>query len=429
MAVTQDAAAIAGDLAQLRHAIHAEPEIGLHLPLTQQKILAALDGLPLEVTLGTALSSVTAVLRGGAVKGDSDGGTGRGVGGGPVVLLRADMDALPVTERTGLGYASTIDGTMHACGHDLHSAMLAGAARLLSARQADLPGSVVFMFQPGEEGHGGARFMIEEGVLEAAGERPAAAYALHVASAELPAGVFSSREGTMMAAAEALNVTVHGRGGHGSEPHHAADPIPVACEIVTALQVLVTRTFDIADPVVITVGSFHAGTTNNVIPDEARLQLTIRSFSPAARTRVRDAVTRLVHNTASAHGLTATAEFENSYPVTVNDDQEARFAAQVVADVLGEDRYRPQANPMAGAEDFSFVLEEVPGAFVMLGACPPTVDPATAPFNHSALAVFDDVVLADGAALFTELAVRRLNRPDEANPVRRSGSSPDMAAG
>src|SRR5262249_16744722 len=168
-----------------------------------------------------------------------------------------------------------------------------------------------------------------------------------------------------------------------------------------------TRTFDIADPVVITVGSFHAGTTNNVIPDEARLQLTIRSFSPAARTRVRDAVTRLVHNTASAHGLTATAEFENSYPVTVNDDQEARFAAQVVADVLGEDRYRPQANPMAGAEDFSFVLEEGPGAG------PPTVAPATAPFNHPALAVFDDVVLADGAALFTELAVRRLNRPSE----------------
>jgi amidohydrolase len=403
MAVTEDATAIAGELAQLRRAIHAEPEMGLHLPLTQQKILAALDGLPLEVTLGSALSSVTAVLRGGAVKGD-------GEADGHVVLLRADMDALPVTERTGLDFASRIDGTMHACGHDLHSAMLVGAARLLSARQADLPGSVVFMFQPGEEGHGGAKFMIEEGVLDAAGKRAAAAYALHVTSAELRAGVFSTRDGPMMAAAEALNITVHGRGGHGSQPHHAADPIPVACEIVTALQVLVTRAFDIFDPVVITVGSFHAGTANNVIPDEARLQVTIRSFSAASRELVREAAVRLVHDTALAHGLTASAEFEHSYPVTVNDPQETRFATEVVADLVGEDRFRPQPNPQAGAEDFSFVLDQVPGAFVMLGACPPPVDPATAPFNHSAFAVFDDTVLADGAALFTELAVRRLHR-------------------
>jgi amidohydrolase len=410
MAITEDAAAIAGELAHLRRAIHAEPEIGLHLPLTQEKILAALDGLPLEITLGSALSSVTAVLRGG-VKGDSEGGTRRRVGGrGPVVLLRADMDALPVSERTGLDFASRIDGTMHACGHDLHSAMLVGAARLLSERQADLPGSVVFMFQPGEEGHGGARFMIEEGVLDAAGERAAAAYALHVASAELRAGVFSTREGPIMAAADALGITVHGRGGHGSEPHHAADPIPVACEIVTALQVLVTRTFDIFDPVVITVGSFHAGTTDNVIPEEARLQVTIRSFSAASRAQVREAVVRLVRDIASAHGLTATAKFESSYPVTVNDQREARFAAEVVTDLLGEDRFQPQPSPMAGAEDFSYVLEQVPGAFVMLGACPPPVDPGTAPFNHSAFAVFDDTVLADGAALFTELAMRRLDQ-------------------
>jgi hippurate hydrolase len=394
MAVTEDATTIAGDLAHLRRAIHAEPEIGLHLPLTQEKILAALDGLPLEVTLGSALSSVTAVLRGRA-------------GHGPVVLLRADMDALPVTERTGLDFASRIDGSMHACGHDLHSAMLVGAARLLSARQTDLPGSVVFMFQPGEEGYGGARFMIEEGVLDAAANgRPPPTRCTSrqpncAPGVQHPGGAYDGR-------GEALDITVHGRGGHGSQPHHAADPIPVACEIVTALQVLVTRRFDIFDPVVITVGSFHAGTTDNVIPDEARLQVTIRSFSADARALVREAAVRLVHDTASAHGLTATAEFEGSYPVTVNDQQEARFAAQVVADLLGEDRFCPQTNPMAGAEDFSFILDQVPGAFVMLGACPPPVDPATAPFNHSAFAVFDDMVLADGAALLTELAVRRL---------------------
>jgi len=398
MAVTDDAAAIAGEIARLRHAIHAEPEVGLGLPLTQQKVLTALDGLPLEVTTGTALSSVTAVLH------------GTGQDGGPVVLLRGDMDALPVTERTGLDYASKIDGAMHACGHDLHTAMLAGAARLLSERRGDLAGSVVFMFQPGEEGYGGARYMIEEGVLDAAGQRAVAAYALHVSSAQLPIGVCSTRPGPMRAAAEVLDVTVHGHGGHGSQPHHAADPIPVACEIVLALQTLVTRKFDIFDPVVITVGSFHAGTTDNVIPDDAHFLATVRSFSREARDHMREVAPVLIRDIASAYGLTANAEFTNSYPVTVNDQTEAQFAAQVVTDVLGERRYVPQPNPMAGAEDFSYVLDEVPGAFVMLGACPPALDPATAPFNHSADAVFDDAVLGEGAALYAELALRRLAR-------------------
>jgi hippurate hydrolase len=266
------------------------------------------------------------------------------------------------------------------------------------------------MFQPGEEGHAGAKYMIEEGVLDAAGERPVAAYALHVASAQLSAGQFSTRPGTIMAAAEVLDVTVHGRGGHGAQPHHAADPIPVACEIVTALQTLVTRKFDIFDPVVITIGSFHAGTADNVIPDSAHFLATVRSFSHKARDRVREMAPGLITGIASAHGLTATAEFPSSYPVTVNDQAEAAFVAQVVADVVGEDRYIPNPNPMAGAEDFSYVLEQVPGAFTMLGACPPGVDPATAPFNHSAEAVFDDLVLADGAALYAELALRRLAR-------------------
>src|SRR5215475_14791267 len=275
MGVRDDAEAMAPELAGLRRAIHREPEIGLDLPGTQRKVLAALDGLPLEISLGTALSSVTAVLRGGRAA--APGGDAQG---GPVVLLRGDMDALPVTERTGLDYASQTEGVMHACGHDLHTAMQAGAARLLAARQRELPGTVVFMFQPGEEGHAGARHMIAEGVLDAAGQRPAAAYALHVASADWPAGVISTRPGPMLAAAEVLAVTVHGHGGHGSEPHHAADPIPAACEMVTALQTLVTRRFDVFDPVVITVGSFHAGTTDNVIPDDATFLATVRSFSP-----------------------------------------------------------------------------------------------------------------------------------------------------
>jgi amidohydrolase len=394
MTLYKEASALSGELSELRHALHREPEIGLELPRTQAKVLAALDGLPLEVTRGKAVSSVTAVLRGARP--------------GATVLLRGDMDALPVTERTGLPYASQIDGAMHACGHDLHTAMLAGAARLLAARRGDLAGNVVFMFQPGEEGCFGAQHMIEEGVLDASGERPVAAYALHVIAAHLPAGVFSSRPGPMLAAADTLEVTVCGRGGHASSPHLAADPIPAACEMVTALQTLVTRGFDVFDPIVITVGTFHAGTTDNVIPSEARFAATVRSFSAAARTKVKDASVRLIEDIASAHGLSAMVEYVDGYPVTVNDQAEAAFAGQAAADVFGLDRSVPQENPATGAEDFSLVLEQVPGAFLFLGACPSDGDPATAPFNHSAEAVFDDAVLPDGTALYAELALRRL---------------------
>jgi len=397
--VRDEAEQIAGDIAELRHAIHREPEIGLYLPKTQRKVLDALDGLPLEISTGRALSSVTAVLRGG-----------RRSGAGPVVLLRGDMDALPVTEETGLPYASAVPGAMHACGHDMHTAMLAGAARLLSARQADLPGTVIFMFQPGEEGQAGARHMIGEGVLDAAGERPVAAYALHVSSNKLPCGVFSTRPGPMLAAADQITVTVRGRGGHASQPHRAADPIPAACEMVLALQTLVTRKFDVFDPVVITVGSFHAGTTDNVIPDEAGFLATARSYSASSRTALADLVPRLVRDIASAHGLTADAEYSAEYPVTVNDADEAAFAVQAIADAFGPGRGEMAKFPITGAEDFSFILNEVPGAFVMLGACPPDRDPEAAPTNHSAVAVFDDAALPEGTALYAELALRRLAR-------------------
>ena len=389
-----DAADIAADLARLRRSIHAEPEIGTDLPATQHKVLDALGGQPVEISLGKQLSSVTAVLSGGRP--------------GPVVLLRADMDALPVAERTGLPYASRVPGAMHACGHDLHTAMLAGAVRLLAARRDELAGSVVFMFQPGEEAAGGARLMIEEGVLEAAGQRPAAAYALHVASALLPQGLVASRPGTLMAAADTLDVTVHGRGGHGSQPHRAADPVPAACEIVLALQAMVTRQFDVFDPVVVTVGTFHAGTAENVIPDDAQFRATVRSFSPAARAAMRRVAPKLARDVAAAHGLAATAEYEDGYPVTVNHAAEVARAEQTVADVLGPDRFVTLPDPIPGSEDFSYVLDAVPGAFLMLGAAPADADLATAPFNHSAEAVFDDAVLADGAALYAGLALSGL---------------------
>ena len=412
MALREDAAALAGQLAELRHAIHREPEIGLDLPLTQAKVLAALDGLPLEISTGRKLSSVTAVLRGGgAGPGETPGETpGRTPGGArPVVLLRGDMDALPVTEDTGLPYRSRFEGVMHACGHDLHTAMLAGAARLLSVRRAELPGDVIFMFQPGEEGYRGAGLMIGEGVLDAAGpRRPVAAYALHVSSTQLPCGVFATRPGPMLAAADIIRVTVRGRGGHASQPHLAADPITAACSMVTALQTMVTRRFDVFDPVVVTISSIHAGTTDNVIPDEAAFLGTARSYSPGARDRLRVEVIRLINDLADAHGVSADAHYVNEYPVTVNDPAEAEFARAVAADVFGDRCSVPKAHPMTGAEDFSYVLQQVPGAFISAGAVPPDRDPATAPSNHSAAARFDDAALADGAALYAELALRRL---------------------
>ncbi|MFC1400105.1 MULTISPECIES: M20 family metallopeptidase [Streptacidiphilus] len=395
----ESAALLQPELVALRRALHQEPEIGLDLPLTQAKVLAALDGLPLEISLGKQLSSVTAVLRGAQP--------------GPTVLLRADLDALPVQETSGLPYASTVPGAMHACGHDLHTAGLVGAVRLLCERREQLAGNVVFMFQPGEEGQGGARIMIEEGVLTAAGEPPVAAYALHVGASVLPHGWVATRPGPIMAAADSMTVTVRGRGGHGSSPHLALDPIPAACEAVTALQTMVTRRFDAFDPVVVTVGSFHAGTVGNVIPDEAVFEVTIRSFSPEARNRVLAEAPAVVRGVAEAHGMRVQAVVEEGYPVTVNDPGQAAYVAEAARQLLGQERYIEMPRPVAGSEDFAVIGDHVPSAYFMLGACPPDRDPFTAAYNHSPEALFDDAVLADGAALLAELALGRLSGPEE----------------
>ena len=397
MSLRDDARELQGELAVLRRALHREPEIGLHLPRTQEKVLAALDGLPLEISTGSSLSSVTAVLR------------GAGAPDGPVVLLRGDMDALPVTERTGAEFASRIAGAMHACGHDLHTAGLVGAARLLADRRESLAGDVVFMFQPGEEGWDGAGHMVEEGVLEAAGRPVDAAYGLHVSSSSYPTGVFASRPGPLMAASAGLHVRVVGAGGHGSRPHDSLDPIQAACEMVTALQTMVTRRFDVFDPVVVTVGTFHAGTRRNIIPDDAAFEATVRTFSSAAAERIAEVSVRLCQDIATAHGLTAEVDFVPEYPVTVNHTAEHDFLAGTVREAFGEERFELLTDPITGSEDFSRVLDRVPGAFVFLGA-DATGDPETAPTNHSPLAAFDDAVLSDGAALLAELAVRRLDR-------------------
>ena len=385
---------IQDELVTLRRRLHQEPEIGLDLPKTQAKIVAALDGLGLEVTTGKGLSSVTAVLRG--AKSDK------------TVLLRADMDALPVTELADLPYKSQIDGAMHACGHDLHVAMLIGAAKLLVKNKSQLNGDVVFMFQPGEEGFDGAGHMIKEGVLTASGRKADATYGIHVSSSSTPTGAFTTKGGTMMASADEIHVTVLGMGGHGSQPHTAKDPIPVAAEMVSALQLMITRSFDAFDPVVITVGQFHAGTKANIIPDTAEFQATIRTFSPENRVRIKTEAVRLCTSIAEGYGLKADVKVVEQYPVTVNNDSHAQFVGKVAAELFGKDAYMDMPHPIAGAEDYSRVLEAVPGSYMFLGA---SVDEdfMNSEVNHSPRAMFDDSVLYRGTAMLSELAVRSLN--------------------
>jgi hippurate hydrolase len=394
--VRQLADSLAPGLVELRHDLHRHPELGNDLPRTQQAVLDALDGLDLEITLGQSLSSVVAVLR----------GRGGAPGVRPVVLLRGDMDALPVTEATGVEFASERDGLMHACGHDLHVAGIVGAARILHELRDTLAGDVVFMFQPGEEGPGGAEPMLREGLLDVAGRRVDAAYAIHVYAAEHPRGVWFGRPGPQMAAADEVLITVQGRGGHGSQPQYALDPVPVACEVVLALQTMVTRRFDVFDPVVVTVGRISSGTVNNVIPDTAEISATLRTFSPEHRAKAHAEIRNVAEHVAAAHRLGATVDISGGYPVTVNDPDEFALAQAAVVDLFGEERWADMVTPEAGAEDMSFVLEEVPGAYLNLGACV-SDDHTAADDNHSPRAVYDDSVIPDMAALLAELALRR----------------------
>lgn len=388
-----DAMVLQTELATLRRTLHQRPEIGLNLPQTQHQVIKALEGLDLEITTGTQLSSVTAVLRGAHP--------------GPAVLLRADMDALPLDEASEVEYASLNPGAMHACGHDLHTAMLVGAARILDARRSELHGDVVLMFQPGEEGYDGAARMIEEGVLEAAGQRVIAAFGLHVQPAGPSRGVFTTRPGTLMGGNAHVSITVRGAGGHGAFPHLARDPITVASEIVIALQTQITRRYDVFDPVVVTVGAMHAGTASNIIPDSAHMEATVRTFSVATQERTEGAITALCEGIAAAHGLTVDVEYTPRYPVTINEPSTYDFAAATIADVFGADRFEQLAHPLPAAEDFSHVLNEVPGCYLVLSAAP---DGSPTAFNHSPHAVFDDSVLADGALAHAELAIRTLAR-------------------
>jgi hippurate hydrolase len=394
-----EAAGAMANVVELRRTLHRFPEVGNELPITREQILAAIEPLPLDVTAHETTSGIAALLTGAKP--------------GPTVLLRGDMDALPLTEDTGLEFSSTHDGKMHACGHDTHTAMLVGAARLLADRAGELAGRVLFMFQPGEEGEHGARFMLDEGLLDVpplADGSPSpvtGAFALHITSM-LPTGWLTCRGGATMASADTLHISITGKGGHASEPFRAVDPIPVACEIVQALQTMVTRTIDVFDPCVVTVGRITAGTTNNIIPESAHIEGTIRAVSEDTRSRVHANISRVAEGIAAAHGVTATVEIDGGYPVTVNDGGFAGNALSLAQLVAGTANVVELPHPIMGAEDFSYVLQRVPGTMMFLGGTPPEVDLATAAPNHSNRVMFDEQAMATGIAMYAAVALDQL---------------------
>ncbi|OYX78977.1 MAG: amidohydrolase [Sphingomonadales bacterium 32-65-25] len=387
---THPAQAALPGMTALRRAIHAEPELGLHNPRTAEKIMAALSGLPLEIRTGPSTTGIIATLKGPA--------------NGRTVLLRGDTDALPMPEETGLDFASTIPGAMHACGHDSHVAMLAGAAHLLCERRESLAGSVMFMFQPGEEGHHGARYMLDDGLID---PLPDAAFALHIMP-NAPWGVVGGRTGALLASNDKLRIVVTGRGGHASMPHDALDPVPIACEIALALQTFVTRQISVFDPAVITIGQISAGTTDNVIPETALLFGTMRTLSPATRLKLHDGLPRLAQGIAAAHGASATVEIIPGFPVTNCDGRAVALGETVTKRLFGEDAWQTLANPIMGAEDFAYVLEKVPGAMFFLGVAEQGTDWRACCGLHSTHMHLDESAMARGAALHAAIAEQYL---------------------
>ena len=369
------------DVVAFRRDIHQHPELGLDNPRTQEKILDALADLPLNISTGKGLTSVVADLD--------------GANGGPTILLRADTDALPMTEDSNESFCSLDSGKAHACGHDAHTAMLVGAARLLSQRREELSGRVRFMFQPGEEGAGGAPIMIEEGVLKDVDR----AFAIHI-TPNIPTGYAACRPGPFMASTDTLRVTVTGKGGHASTPYLCTDPIPAMATMITSLQTAVTREINAFDPALISITHVEGGTTTNVIPETVFFEGTIRCVSERSRDKVREAIRRVCTQIALAHECEASISLEEGYPVTVNHADQSDFFGKVCERTLGEGKFLTMPSPVMGGEDFSYVLQQVPGVMAFLGVCPDDVkDSLQAAPCHSNRMRLNETAMINGMAL------------------------------
>ncbi|MCP3934540.1 MAG: amidohydrolase [Actinomycetia bacterium] len=374
---------------ELRRAIHREPEIGLDLPRTQAKVLDALSGLGLDISVGTSTTSIVADLD---------------CGDGPTILLRADMDALPLTEESGEPFASSIEGVMHACAHDGHVAMLLGAARVLSERRSELSGRVRFMFQPGEEGYHGAEHMIEEGVLEGVDR----CFALHCTT-DLPVGMVACRVGPMLASADEFHITLTGKGGHGSAPHATVDPIPAACAIVPAISTMIARDINTFSPAVVSVTHINSGTTTNIIPETAFLEGTIRTFDEDTRALVHRRLEQIATSTAQSHQCTCDIDLVRGYGPTINDATAVADMEAATRMALGPDRYVDLPTPAMAAEDFSYLLAQRPGAMAMIGICPADLDdPSMAQPLHSNRMRMNEDGLTAGVAVNVGVVMRNL---------------------
>lgn len=374
---------LADDVVLMRRDLHMHPELGFEEFRTAAIVAARLRDLGFEVHEGIGGTGVVGTLRGSRP--------------GRTIMLRADMDALPILEERTSPYRSQNDGRMHACGHDGHVAILLGAASLIADRREDLAGTVALVFQPAEEGQGGAKAMLEDGLIERFGiER---AYGLHL-STKYPTGIVGFRPGPMYASSDSIEIDVVGVGGHGSAPHDAVDPIYASAAFITMLQQVVARQIDPLEPAVVSIGSIHGGTIHNVIPRTCRMLGTVRAFNEDVRAAMPERIERVLHAACSGAGATYDFTYLSRYPVTANDPVQTAYAQALARATFGDDRVVDAAQLM-GAEDFSFYAQRVPACFYTLGA---QGDPQTAHPHHSSLFDIDESTLPTGVAMMAALA-------------------------